>query len=179
MENSQQRTLKFRWWATVKYNPASDKAYRLVDEKFSDHFDTYKWEEDFNNFDEWYKARGKYLNEVLPKDWTRQEVYEDKMIYKWFSIYDWIHITYSNVYEIKNIMQFTGIKDLFQTEIYEWDIAIGIWWNIWVVEYCQEEWKYVLKFKCNKVKRWWDFNWVNRIERVLWNIYENSNLLTK
>ena len=82
-------------------------------------------------------------------------------------------------YQIRpeTLWQFTWLYDLFKNPIYEGDIAIDIEWNEWIVEYWEEQWRFILKFKNDKMERLWEFNWVSLIERVLGNVYENPALM--
>lgn len=70
-------------------------------------------------------------------------------------------------------MQYTGLKDKNEQEIYEGDI-LRIWTINWIVKYFS--WKYVIVDKNDNFIA--EFYNSGHLFRVIWNIYENPELLT-
>ena len=77
-------------------------------------------------------------------------------------------------------LQFTGLLDSEWSEIYEWDILKEEYWyddtpyNYYEVKIWETQWRFWVYY--------WDGNMfvsaMNRME-VIWNIYENPELITK
>ena len=182
------RDIKFRAWVEIKTNLKFKWAYKETTKKYAEHFDEYKGEEVFENFNEWYEAQELYLDKCLANyKWEKFKV-EMKMVYEGFWVqWWWVYMKDNKLTNIKDIMQYTWLKDKNWKEIYEWDIIEfedeDFDWNLekvkavvnWSTEWDMIGWGF---WKFEKI--WWDKNWVELIPynmEIIWNIYENPELL--
>lgn len=88
---------------------------------------------------------------------------------------NWMSIAYQPHIEV---MQFTWLLDKNGKEIYEGDIVSVEFsnWNIdkWIIEY--ESWTYWINYFTNSSE---ELRLEYEYSQIIWNIYENPELLTK
>ena len=106
-------------------------------------------------------------------------------------------LDFDNINGSKNIMEYTGMKDRKWNPIFEWDICkiLFSWWSgksendtKTLEEYLWDKAEtFVIQFDTNwfyaSRKIWWWSecmeHWRHWFIEVIWNIYENPELLTK
>jgi hypothetical protein len=89
-----------------------------------------------------------------------------------FSDFWWKAIRYENQDNYKVLFS-TWLKDKKWIDIFESDIVKGSWNYIWEVIYDNDFLQY-------RFKNWreFDYYWLKKLE-IIWNIYENKDLLPK
>jgi len=116
--------------------------------------------------------------------------------YRWMSIHGWRvywYYAYTNIFSNRNdyykyviitdqwykeveqnsIWQFTWLIDKNWVEIYEGDIVSS---NLWLLKwdvYYRQEWLYEIR------RAWWLFEYDMWRFEVIWNIYQNKDLLSE
>ena len=86
-----------------------------------------------------------------------------------------------------NIMCYTTIEDREWNNIFEWDIVQSIVWLRWIVRFwfhtlpvAEYDWERTIWYF---VDIWWLekslWDWIFDRRRVVWNIYQNSELLSE
>lgn len=117
--------------------------------------------------------------EIKFRAWYDNKMYEP--VFVWWLQVPMVH---NNNFDIVNlcahteeyhIMQYTWLKDKKWKEIYEWDI-VNIYWKkeynaIIIYEWCEFKKKYIIDNKT------WNLEILIKATEVIWNIYENSELI--
>ena len=167
--------LKFRAWAKYTINLRYEYAHKKVNEKFTDHFDNYKWDE-YDNFDDWYDAQGECFSTSV-KEYVWEETFvEYKMIYDDFSIWANWDIRQTSWYEILEIMQYTWLKDSKGEEIYSGDILRSYHKTWEVIERMGSFWIMINPQDFLSLYDIWD-RWDWHKAEIVWNIHQNKELL--
>lgn len=79
------------------------------------------------------------------------------------------------IWDYENIMQYTWLKDKEWNDVYEWDIVQIEWYVDWylpIQKVIYNEWMF-----CVRDSRWWKHCIWELNCKVIWNIFENPELL--
>lgn len=125
----------------------------------------------------WYHKKKKIM-------WVISELYSD-----WTVFFEWYYKNWGWLNDVKlkdiELMQYTWLKDKNWKEIYEWDL-IELQHNCWstICEVIYGNWAYYAKsigWPSKDTMMWLytsEFNNPNYLKvEIIWNIYENSDLL--
>lgn len=117
------------------------------------------------------------MREIKFRAWNKDIKRMCKIIYINFNeeniqvVFNW----YRTLFQIEDfeLMQYTGLKDKNWKEIYEGDI-LRVWTINWIVKYFS--WKYIIVDKNDNFLTEFYNSW--HLFCIMWNIYENPDLLT-
>jgi uncharacterized phage protein (TIGR01671 family) len=177
------REIKFRAWAEHTIDLRFDYAYKKSREEYKDR-EPSKYNEE--QWDKWYQNRDDRLDDLLIEWDNNHDKSESKIKEKGMTTDILVNgkITRPINYEIIEIMQYTGLKDKNDIEIYEGDIIqIKIYAGY---SDCYGLEKFTIKYEeGNKLGKFvavdkdnsnWNIDNSNEI-LILGNIYENPELL--
>ena len=108
------------------------------------------------------------MKEIIFRAWDNELT---KMLISWNHPQDDNNLFWANAYWL-HLMQYTWLKDKNWVKIFEWDVCHYCWANKVIIEFT----KWAFDFKVLNT-RMLLYNSIEVELEIIWNIYENNNLI--